>query len=65
MYDFSYQELIGIEDVVGFTRIDFPRAAYRFWHCLKDDAKIEAAAVEDFVIAYMSQYNKKVRANTF
>jgi hypothetical protein len=64
-YDFSYDQLRGVTDIIDVRRSDFPTATYRFWHCLKPTDKLDYAAVEDFICAFMSQYNQKVRSGTF
>lgn len=59
--NFTYDELVLVEGTIDFGRMDFPRALYRFMHGLLDDAELDTAKVEDFVIAFMTQFNQKVR----
>lgn len=59
-HNFSYEELLFIEECVGFNRIDFPIALYRFCYGLSEEKELETRKVEDFVVNFMSQYNKKV-----
>jgi len=36
-----------------------PSAAFRWWHQLEEGAWIDTSDVEDFAIAFMTQYNQK------
>lgn len=64
-YEFTIDDLTNMERTIGFDWIDFPMLAYRFWHKLDHNTPLDVRLVEDFIMAFMSQYNSKVRANTF
>jgi len=56
-YTFSHGELDYLQDLVDNNPFGV-RDAYRFYHGLDPDAVIETIAVEDFAIAFYTQYNK-------
>lgn len=64
-YEFTVEDLELVESQIGFGWVDFPILAYRFWHKLPYNVQPATSEIEDFIIDFMSQYNSKVRANTF
>jgi hypothetical protein len=61
LYNFTQEQLHKIQDVMEFSGEFGPRAAFRYFHKLKEDTTIPTDDVEDFAIAFMSQYNRQIR----
>lgn len=57
MYRFSRTELDEIQFVMEVNKEFGPRAAFRFYHKLAEGTTIPTEDVEDFIIAFMTQYN--------
>jgi hypothetical protein len=56
-YTFSHGELDYLRDLVDNNPFGV-RDAYRFYHALTEDTAINTTDVEDFAIAFYTQYNK-------
>ena len=56
-YDFTRQQLEYIHDVMELNGEFGPRAAFRFFHNFPESTAITTPEVEDFAVAFMSQYN--------
>lgn len=56
-YDFTRQQLEYIHDVMELNGEFGPRAAFRFFHNFPESTAITTPEVEDFSVAFMSQYN--------
>jgi len=56
-YTFSHGELDYLQAMVDNNEFGV-RDAYRFYHGLAPDAEIATTDVEDFAIAFYTQYNK-------
>jgi hypothetical protein len=57
LYEFTKQQLEQVFVVWEINKEFGPVAAYRWFHKLKDNDKVETGDVEDFAISFMSQYN--------
>lgn len=57
MYRFSRTQLEEIQFVMEVNQEFGPRAAFRFYHKLAEGTAIPTEDVEDFIIAFMTQYN--------
>lgn len=65
-YDFSDRDLSLIYDAHELGGVFGPTEAYRWWHKIADSVPLTAEHdVVDFICAFMSQYNQRIRANTF
>lgn len=58
MYNFTEEDLKKIYNVWAVNGEFGPRAAYRWWHKVEPSSPILTTDVEDFAIAFMTQYNK-------
>ena len=56
-YTFSHGELDYLQALVDDSPFGV-RDAYRFYHNLDPDAEINTTDVEDFAIAFYTQYNR-------
>ena len=61
LYNFTQEQLQKIHRVMEFSGEFGPRAAFRYFHKLKEGDSIPTDDVEDFAIAFMSQYNRQIR----
>jgi hypothetical protein len=59
MYSFNDKDLDQIYVVWSISGERGPINAYRWWHKLETAEPIKTEDVEDFAIAFMTQYNKK------
>jgi hypothetical protein len=64
MYTFTPNQLEEIQFVMEVNHEFGPRAAFRFFHKLAEGTAIPTEDVEDFIIAFMTQYNR-VHPNTY
>lgn len=60
-YNFTRQQLEHIHDVMELNGEFGPRAAFRFFHNFPESTAITTPEVEDFAVAFMSQYNAQIR----
>jgi hypothetical protein len=59
-YSFSRQELKTIFDIWQIRAPFGPSASYRQYHKMQKDDPIRTEDVEDFSIAFMTQYNREI-----
>ena len=64
MYNFTPEQLENIHIVMELNGEFGPRDAFRFFHKLKQGTSIPTEDVEDFIMAFMSQYNR-IHPNTY
>jgi len=58
-YKFTGCELIDIKHIVDANGEWGIRQAFYWWNEVAKDKKVETEEVEDFAIAFMSQYNEQ------